>query len=191
MPSFLQIADNFDVQPLKKALELHTQLFGLFKQRATAYGSPHTDMTDIWVRYNAISNFDPKNPARFNEEHDPVWYPSYYALPELKSIIFPLMALTDGERLGGVLITKLAPGGEIKPHTDAGWHAGYYEKFYVPIKNGKGSIFGFPEGDVEAKEGCVYWFRNDVTHWVKNNSGEDRIAMIVCIKTDKYKGLRE
>ena len=191
MPSFLQISDCIDVQPLKKALETHEHLFGAHKERAEAYGSPHTGMSDIWIRYNAYENFDKNNPAAFCAEHDSVWYPSYYAVKDqIKPILFGLMTLCEGERLGGVLITKVPPGGKVDAHIDYGWHAGYYEKIYVPVKNAPGAVFGFPDWDIHAKEGCAYWFRNDVMHWVNNDSDQDRIAMVVCIKTDKFKGMR-
>ena len=65
-------------------------------------------------------------------------------------------------------------------------HKGYgwvYDKFYVPIKNAKGSLFCFDDGVIEAEEGEVYQFDNSVPHWVENNSDEDRISMIVCVRT--------
>jgi hypothetical protein len=92
------------------------------------------------------------------------------------------MSMVNGERLGGVLITRLPPGGEITAHTDGGWHAEYYNKYYVPIKNLAGSIFGFIDGVIDPNIGEVWKFDNSVPHWVKNNSSEERIAMIICIK---------
>lgn len=153
-------------------------------------------MTDIWVRYNDIKNYQPDpnkfctSESDFNEEHDSSWYPAYYALPELKPILFGMMGFLEGERLGGILITKLPPGREIFPHVDGGWHAAYYEKFYVAVKSPEGSVFGFDDGDIHAKDGDVYWFDNSVSHWVKNPTEEERIAMIVCIKTEKFAGCR-
>ena len=94
-----------------------------------------------------------------------------------------LMTIVSGERLGGVLITKIPPGGEIKPHVDAGWHAEYYEKYYVPIKNEKGAKFHFEDAVLEPKQGEVWNFDNSKLHWVTNGSAEDRIAMIICIRT--------
>lgn len=189
MPHFLKIAKQFHVDALRQALEHNPHLFGQNNARAANYDSPHLSMVDIWVRYNALSALK-DNPAAFNDEHDSVWYPGYYALPALKPILFDLMHFVDGERLGGVLITKVPPGGTILPHVDGGWHAGYYEKFYLPIKNEPGAIFGFPDGVIQGKPGEVYWFDNSVSHWVENNSTVERMALIVCIKTDKFKGMR-
>ena len=196
MPGFLKVIEGIDVAPLQRALATHRHLFGRIPLRAEAKGSPHVEMTDIWVRYNDIRNYKPQSDtfctseSDFNAEHDSVWDPAYYALPELKPILFGLMGYLEGERLGGILITKVPPGKEIKPHIDGGWHAAYYEKFYVAVRAPEGCVFGFEDGDIQARDGDVYWFDNSVPHWVKNPSDEDRIAMIVCIKTDKFKGCR-
>jgi len=196
MPGFLKVLEGVDVGPLQKALATHSHLFGQIPLRAAPKGSPHAEMTDIWVRYNDIKNYNP-NPdnfctsgSDFNAEHDSVWYPSYYCLPELKPILFGMMGYLEGERLGGILITKLPPGGKIHPHVDGGWHAAYYEKFYVAVRNPEGSEFVFNDGAIKAKDGDVYWFDNSVPHWVNNETDEERIAMIVCIKTEKFKGCR-
>lgn len=183
---FLHILEGIDVAPLRAALLAKPHLFGQHCARADAYGSPHTAMTDIWVRYNHIDKLGPT----FNDEHDAVWYPAYAELPELNDILFPLMTAVRGERLGGVLITKLPPGGEIAQHVDRGWHAGYYDKFYVAVQNGRGALFHFPEGDIVARPGDCYWFDNSVPHGVVNGSDEDRLALIVCIKTDLFRRLK-
>ena len=167
---------NIDVGDLAEKLK-DDSLFGEFSFRKEKYA--HTDMKDIWVRYNHIDMIG----ERFNDEHSSVWYPVAHKLPEAVIICAQLMALVNGERLGGVLITKLPPGCEIKPHIDKGWHAEYYQKYFVPIANEKGAVFGFEDGNIEPMPGEVWEFDNSVPHWVKNDSNSDRIAMIVCIKT--------
>lgn len=152
--------------------------------------SPHKEMTDIWVRYNDIKNYNDdilNGTSNFNNEHDAVWYPVINKLPSLKKVVFELMYAVDGERLGGIFITKLSPGGKIAPHTDNGWHAEYYDKFYVPILNKKGAKFCFEDGNIDPDLGDAWWFDNSKNHWVENNTDSDRIAMIVCIRTEKYK----
>ncbi len=179
--NFLKIAEGVNVIPLQLALVRQPELFGRNNERASSYGSPHSAMSDIWVRYNDRKNIG----AGFNNEHDSVWYPEYFSLPELRPIIFCLMSLVEGERLGGVLITKIPPGGKIVEHVDTGWHAGYYEKYFIPIQNDNGAIFGFEDGIIAPNLGDVYWFRNDNKHWVENNSQRDRIALIVSIRSHK------
>ncbi|MCY0916231.1 aspartyl/asparaginyl beta-hydroxylase domain-containing protein [Massilia antarctica] len=186
MASFQHIATGIQVAALLAALEAKSHLFGQHTARATAYDSPHRAMTDIWVRFNDIANLGP----HFTDEHDSIWYPAYAELPELAPIIFGLMAHVHGERLGGVLITKIPAGGRIEPHVDRCWHADYYDKFYISLRNDPGALFHFPEGDIVASPGDCYWFDNGVTHSVSNDSQADRISLIVCIKTDNFKELK-
>jgi len=174
LSAFPVVALNVD--DLAKRLQ-DDGLFNLYDWRKEKYA--HRDMKDIWVRYNHVSNLG----ERFNDVHDSVWYPIIEKIPEVLPIVFNLMAFVSGERLGGVLITKLPPKGKIARHIDEGWHAGYYEKFYVPIQNEKGSKFCWDDLEIEPKAGEVWQFDNSVPHWVENNSDADRIAMIVCIKT--------
>ena len=184
MKSHFKIADDFDVQPLRESLGKHPELFGQHLQRAQMYLSPHSAMKDIWVRYNDIAKYT--DLSTFNDEHDSVWYPAAQDIPEVKALCYRLMALVKGERLGGVLITKVPPGGRIEPHTDAGWHAEYYSKFYIPIQNEEGASFGFADGVIRPKLGEVWCFDNSVPHWVTNDSDQDRLSLIVCIRTDHY-----
>lgn len=182
------VCSNLDVLPLQKELLDNYNEFGKYAYRSDFPNSPHAQMNDIWVRYNDVKPFEEKGSlVGFEAEHDSVWYPVLDKLPGVKRVVFELMRQVDGERLGGILITKLPPGGKIARHTDAGWHAQYYDKFYVPILNAKGSIFGFDDGIIDPKLGQAWWFDNSNPHWVDNNSDTDRIAMIVCIRTEMFK----
>lgn len=178
---FVKLPLDFSYWTRKIAFELTkcNHLWDEHPQRRTFEGSPHKEMTDIWVRYGKID---------LQVEHESEWYNSAKLLPSVKELAFALMAAIKGERLGGILITKLPAGGKIAPHIDRGWHASHYDKFYVPIKNEPGCIFGFEkENIVDAIPGECYYFDNSVTHWVENNSSEDRIALIICIRTEGTK----
>lgn len=182
MSNFTKLDLNFDVSKLKEFL-LSCDLWDKYPQRRIAEGTPHSQMTDIWVRYkNPEECIKTGDWSAFTQPHKSEWLED---LPQVKDICSQLMRYLDGEALGGVLITKLPAGGVIDPHTDAGWHAEYYDKYFVPISNCKGAKFFFDDGEIEPREGECYAFRNDVNHWVENNSQEDRIAMIVCIKQSK------
>lgn len=193
MRSFLKVFEGVDTLPVLLALQRQPELWGQNPERAYTPGTPHSGMSDIWVRYNDRKPFDAgKRPmSEINDEHDSVWYPAAAKLPELRPILFGLMARVEGERLGGVMITKTPPGGRIDAHTDAGWHAGYYDKYFVALKTEPGTTFWFaPEGAdkpevIYPRTGEIYQFRNDIVHGVTNDSGDDRIAMIVCIRHTK------
>jgi hypothetical protein len=181
---FKKILSGLNVEPIKRSLLNNPQLWDQNPQRRIGQGSPHSEMTDIWVRFGDTANGDFSASVA---EHDSIWYPSADVIEGAKRIAFDVMAAVDGERLGGILITKLPAGGRIHPHSDSGWHAEYYEKFYVALQAPKGSAFGFESGDIVANDGDCWYFRNDVTHWVTNDSDQDRISMIICIKTEKFR----
>lgn len=169
---------GLDVRPMQVALESHPELWDQRTERTTPEGSPHHGLSDIWARFAEPSTMQPDG------SHDSVWYPPADVLP-VREIVFPLMAAVQGERLGGVLITRIRPGQVCKPHTDPGWHARYYQKFAVQIAAAPGQAFHFEGHELVTKPGDIFWFDNSHTHWVTNESDTDRITMIVCIKTEK------
>ncbi|MBL4651264.1 MAG: aspartyl/asparaginyl beta-hydroxylase domain-containing protein [Flavobacteriales bacterium] len=182
MKPFNDIGVRFDVEELGDFL-ISCDYWGEYPQRGSE-GSPHSQMVDIWARFKDPQySLDTGDWSVFLDEHESIWLKD---IPEVKGICEKLMEVTCGDRLGGVLITKLPPGGKITPHIDSGWHATFYDKYMVPIRNKPGSKFCFEDGYIEPEEGQVFGFRNDVLHWVENDSDEDRIAMIVCIHQSKF-----
>lgn len=162
--------------------ELHAQLLAAphlwnrHRQRLEQYA--HSDISDIWVR----AAQDATNLQCFHEPHESVWYPAYYDLPALRPIIFNVMRLVEGERLGGVLITKIPPGASVKPHVDIGWHARYYDKFALQIAADEKQCFHFENASLVTMPGDLFTFDNSQVHWVTNDSDVDRITLIICIR---------
>ena len=184
MKNFLKIGE-VNITPLLVELRSNPQLWNRHRMRKDREESPHSQMNDIWLRYNDISKYEPPYEG-INDEHDSVWYDAYYCLPSAREIIFNIMATAYGERLGGVLITQIPPGGEIKPHADDGWHVRYYDKFYVSLESGPGANFYCEDEVICPNPGDVYWFDNTKMHWVINESNTDRTTLIVCIKTHRF-----
>lgn len=183
MKAYNRIYQELNVSLAQKEIKENNHLFGEFNARKDA-GPVMAQMDDIWLRYGDISEMTKTgNYSDISKEHDSIWLKD---LPECKRICFEVMDIVDGERLGGVLITRLPVGCEMLPHVDAGWHADYYDKYYIPIENETGAVFGFDEGDIKPDIGDVWAFDNSFKHWVKNNSTKDRIAMIICIKQNKF-----
>ena len=181
MKNMLHIASGIDVMPLVLTIQRNPQLWNQNTQRTQPPGSPHHGLSDIWVRY---SEGDP-DPVK---EHDSVWYPAYQELPQVREIIFNLMRYVEGERLGGILITKIPPGKACLPHVDTGgWHAGYYDKYAIQLQGNAQQAFCFNGEKFSARPGDIYWFNNQEEHWVTNESQEDRMTMIVCIRSARHK----
>jgi len=192
MKHFQKIDEGIDVSSLMKELNANPDLWDANNLRRTAKNTPHSQMSDIWVRYNDVKPYlDAGNLTGFNDPHLPVWYPAFELLPSLKPIIFKLMAMVEGEMLGGVLITRIPPNHGIAPHTDSSWHVDYFDKYYISLQSEEGANFCCEhEGITEClnpKVGDCWLFDNHKKHWVENNSNQDRITLIVCIRTQREK----
>lgn len=172
------IAKGIDVQPMLNSLGEHPELWNQHTGR-TSYG-PHTQVSDIWVRYNAFENLK-NDPFHFNDQHESVWYPSAEQLPA-REFCQGVMDKVGGNRLGGVLITRIPPGGCVEPHIDHGWHARYYEKFAISLASTPEQKFCFEDESLVTEPGDLFWFDNSHLHWVTNPSQEHRMTMIICIK---------
>ena len=126
MKAFNKIHSDLDISLARKEIASNADLFGEFNARKDA-GPVMAQMDDIWLRYGDPSGMiESGDYSTLPDEHDSIWLKD---LPECKKLCFELMKLVDGERLGGVLISRLPSGGEMLPHTDAGWHADYYDKY--------------------------------------------------------------
>jgi hypothetical protein len=191
MKHFEKILTGVPVGPILWQLDANPQLWDQNSIRKTAPGTPHSGMSDIWVRYKDVAPHKASGDySTFCDEHVPVWYEAWKALPALRPFVMSLMTVTEGEMLGGVLITRIPSGAGIGKHVDKGWHVEYYDKFYLSLRSEWGSRFYCQDGGVEESinpvPGDVWLFDNRKEHWVENNSGEDRITLIVCIRTEKY-----
>ena len=184
MRNFLGLATNVDVMPLLLAVQRQPDLWNAEKLRTTHPGTPHADVEDILLRFNDLEKFRAtKDAASVMDEHESVFWPAWYRLPEAHPIIFDLMRRVSGIRLGRVMITRLAPGKRILPHVDGGEHARYYDRHHVVLQCAPGAVFVAGNETVQMRVGEVWWFDNASTHEVVNNSADDRITMIVDIAT--------
>ena len=181
MTPIRHVADGFDVGPLLKQLGEHPEVWNTHRERTEQYGTPHNGVSDIWVRYNAWENYTGDWPA-FHDEHESVWYPVIAKIPAAWSLARKVKRKVGANTLGGVLITKIPPGGRVEPHVDGGWHARHYEKYAVQVMGNQDQAFCFEDAELRAEPGELYTFDNSRTHWVINDSDSDRITMIVCLK---------
>jgi hypothetical protein len=171
-----RLGTGINVSPLLWSLQSHPELWDADRLRTHAPDSPHREASDIFVRYAA----DPTVAG----PHESVWYPCADVIP-VKPLVYDLMRFVEGERLGGVLITRIPPGGQVYPHVDRGWHAETYRKFCIQVQSAPGQLFAFECDELEARPGDLYEFRNEYLHTVTNPTPHDRVSLIVCIQTSK------
>lgn len=171
------LASNINVAPLCHAAQRQRDLWNVNPLRTAHPGSPHGEAEDIWLRFSPL-----EDPAAVMDGLDSVNYPGFAALPQARPIVFDLMRLVEGERLGRVLITRLKPGGRITRHADEGEYAAHFDRYHVSLHGLPGSIFRAGDETVSMATGECWWFDNQAPHEVVNNSADDRIHLIVDIR---------
>jgi Aspartyl/Asparaginyl beta-hydroxylase len=145
---------------------------------------PFGDTETIFLRFPPASVTELERGQK--DQHESVWMDGAIHLPYARRLIFDLMNLTQGERLGRVMINKLRPGGRIYPHADTPAHAQYWERYHLVLQSGPGCVFRCGDEKLELPTGQVWWFDHRLEHEVVNNSKEDRIHMIVDIRCSKF-----
>lgn len=187
MTHFLKLCDDIDVGPINAELAAHPELWGQNNYRKIATGTPHSEMTDIWVRTCPSEHF--ALPDHQFRPFIPVWYPAAKALPSVVALARDLAWAWGGDAIYNVLITKIPPGSGIASHYDEGWHVDFTEKFYVPVQSEPDALFiceDEPDEAVNLKPGTCTVFDNRKRHRVENNSPADRVTLICCIRTQLF-----
>jgi len=179
MNNFQLIASNVDVVPLLLSLNAQKGLWNQNDLRTTYPDSPHSNVDDIWLRFN---DFELGEELVVADDIECRNYPAFALLPQARELVMTLMARVQGERLGRVLITKLPAGGKIPAHPDQGAPATYYERYHIALQGLAGSLFRCGDEQVCMRTGQIWWLDNSVEHEVINNSADDRIHMIIDIK---------
>lgn len=173
---------KLDVSHLHTEILCNPKLWDQHRMRTQSPNSPHREVSDIWVRYNAAENFT--TTEEFNAPHESSWYPAADVI-HVKPYVMAIFQAMAGTRLGGVLITKVPAGKQVYPHTDPGWHARYYDtKVALQISGNAEQSFVFEDSSLSALPGELYTFDNSRRHWVLNPSSEDRISLIICMRRD-------
>ena len=183
----MQVAYGLNVTPLNLAIIRRPELWKEDTYLRDYPQGPFKEIESIMLRFPVKSVFETeeelKKHASAYDQHESIDYPAYAILTEARPIVMGLMAQVGGERLGRVMINKIAPGGKIFPHADTPSHAEYYDRFHVVLQSAPGVDFRTGDEHIYMGVGEVWWFDNSKEHEVINNSGVDRIHMIIDIRT--------
>lgn len=189
MNNFLKICQGIDPMPLLIAIRRRPELWREDTYLRDYPQGPFKDIESIMLRFPVKSVHETEAELQDHlsryDQHENIDYPAYKLLTEARPIIMNLMAYVGGERLGRVMINKIAPGGVIYPHTDTPSHTDYYSRFHVVLQSQPGVVFRAGDEQVYMGTGEVWWFDNAKEHEVFNNSADDRIHMIVDIRTSR------
>jgi Aspartyl/Asparaginyl beta-hydroxylase len=179
---FTKIADGFDVAPVLAQLDTRPDLWNRNPERRTGL-SPHRETDDMWIRYRDPANLH--GPEDFRGPHESVWYPAWHALPALHPIVERMVDIIKPTRIGGFLMTRIPPGGQVYPHHDRGtWHAERYEsKIWMPLLANDRCINWVEDEAMIWKPGEAWQHDNLKVHAVQNFGETERICLILCFTT--------
>lgn len=186
----MKLAEGIDMVPAQLALA-QTSLWNQYTLRTQTEGSPHRQLDDIWLRMNDLAKC--QQAGGLGDHRESINYPAWSELPGIRRLVMSLFSMVEGERLGRCLISRLPPGNRILPHKDIGAdltkyydNEPYYSRFHLCVQGLPGSVFRCEDEEVQMRTGEAWWFRNDLEHEVINNSADDRIHVVIDIRTAKY-----
>lgn len=178
MRNFQKVWEGLDVVPLLAALAAKPWLWNANTLRTAFPGSPHAECDDIWLFFNDVSD---ESAVKDDIAVQP--YPAWHDLPQARALIFDLMHRVGGVQLGRVLITRLPPGKRIPAHADSGAPAEYYTRFQIALQCNPGCLFRIGDEQVQFAMGDCWLIDNAEEHEVINNSDDDRLALVVDVRT--------
>lgn len=167
------MATGVDTVPALVELARHPNLWDQNTIRTKHEGTAHADASDILVWFNREDDPDIINSL------DVVAYPAWRLLPAIRALVLSVLRELNAVRLGRVVISRLPAGGEILPHIDQGAPAKYYDRVHVVLQAVPGVKFRCGTESVEVHTGEVWWFNNQLMHEIQNNSGHDRVVLII------------
>jgi hypothetical protein len=196
MRNFLRLGTGINVMPLMLALARRPDLWKEDSFLRHYPQGPFGDVESIMLRFPEKVVFKGKSAEKKVElykqnrlpgydQHESIDYPAYSILTEARPLVMNVFAAVAGERLGRVIINKIAPGGRIYPHPDTEEHAGYYSRFHVVLQSAEGVKFRAGDEVTYWETGSVFWFDNKVEHEVINDSPIDRIHLVMDARCSK------
>lgn len=181
MRYFYRLAEGIRVLPLMAAIARQPQLWNQDSCRREFAETPHAATDDILLRFN-----EPEGGLQsYADNLEAMDRVTMTQLPDVKSEVLNIMRLVGGSRLGRVIITRLEPGKKILPHSDViGEYAKYYTRYHLVLQGMPGSLFTCGDETVNMLTGELWWFDASAEHSVQNNSKDDRIHMLIDVRTD-------
>jgi aspartyl/asparaginyl beta-hydroxylase len=178
---FTKVADGVETLPLALELARNEALWDQNPERRLYPGSPHSAMVDITARYMPEGQV---NLETRRAEHRNVFWPAWHALPALRPVVFGLMARVQAVELGSILITRLPPGKQIDPHSDAGcWAPTFYNcKCHWTVSGA--ALVRCADEACEFKTGTVWTFDNLLMHSIENHGECDRVCVIISLRCE-------
>lgn len=186
MKNFRKITQGIDTTRLLLAIQRRPELWKADTYLRDYPQGPFGEVESIMLRFPVKGVLDSQieldDHLSKYDQHESIDQPAYAVLTEARPMVANLMAYVQGERLGRVMVNKIAPGGRVFPHADTPVHANYWDRFHIALESTAGVVFRCESERVYMAPGEIWWFQNANEHEVINNSATDRTHMIVDIR---------
>jgi hypothetical protein len=186
LKNFRKITQGIDTVKLLLAISRRPELWKEDTYLRDYPQGPFGEVESIMLRFPTKGVYDTEKELQDHlsqyDQHENVDQPAYKILTDARPLVMNLMAYVSGERLGRVMINKIAPGGRIYPHADTPVHAEYWERFHIVLESSPGVMFRCESEKVYMATGEIWWFNNSLEHEVINDSQSDRVHMIIDVR---------
>lgn len=186
MKNFRKITQGIDTVKLLLAIQRRPELWKEDTYLRDYPQGPFGEVESIMLRFPVKSVVETEEELQDHhsryDQHESVDQPAYKVLTEARPMVMNLMSYVGGERLGRVMINKIAPGGSVFPHADTPVHANYWDRFHIVLESSLGVVFRCESERVYMAPGEIWWFNNALEHEVLNDSPGDRVHMIVDVR---------
>jgi hypothetical protein len=180
MKHLFRLAQGINMTPLMAEIQRQPDLWKADTYLRDYPQGPFEDVQTIFLRFPPASVSEMEREAK--DPHECVWMDGALHLPAARPLIFSLMQTVQGERLGRVMLNKIRPGGRIFPHADTPVHAQYWSRHHYVVQSAPGVVFKVGDEQVHMQNGECWYFDNQQVHEVLNNSGDDRIHLVIDIR---------
>jgi len=182
--NFLLISQNISTIQLLLQIQRQPELWKADTYLRDYPQGPFEDVETIFLRFPPSSVTELERSQK--DQHECENMDGAIHLPAARQMVFALMGMVEGERLGRVMINKIRPGGCIFPHADTPAHASYWDRFHYVLQASPGCNFRCGNETIQMRTGELWWFNNAEEHEVINNSADDRMHLIVDIRTSYF-----
>lgn len=179
----IKLPIRFDDQRLREEIAAApSEWWNADRIRTTHVGSPHVQVEDMLLRFNERQL---TKESALNDTETVALEP-WRGLSYARNCALDLARYLSSPRIGRVMLTRLVDGGRIYPHKDEGTPAWYYDRYHLVVGSGPGkNWFRTDQQWEDMRPGEIWWVNNQREHEVINESGEDRLHLIVDLRLDK------
>lgn len=196
MKYFHRIAQGVDVSGIMTRLAHNPQFWHADTYLRDYPQGPFGEVDSIICRFpprsvkasQALAERTKRSAAYKLAQHECIDLPIFDKLPEVRLAVWQIMNTLHVTRLGRVMINRMMPGGHIFRHADTPDHADYWLRHHLVLQSAPGAVFTVGDEKVYMATGEFWYFNNGKApdrpaHEVFNNSGTERIHLIVDVRT--------